>query len=164
MTVIGLDPGYEQSALVFWDGEKVGEHGIFPNLDVIERLRESPSSPQVLAIEGISAMGMAVGKEVFETVYISGIFAASWYPNRVERVFRHDVKLHICGQRRAKDGEIRQAIIDRFGPTKEKAIGKKKTPGPLFGIASHEWAALAVALTFHDLHSGEIRPGVTPHF
>jgi len=51
---------------------------------------------------------------------------------------------------RAKDANIRQALIDRYGPGKDKAIGQKKTPGPLYGFKSHEWAALAVAVTWMD--------------
>ena len=65
-------------------------------------------------------------------------------------VYRKDVKLHLCGDLRAKDANIRQALIDLFGPGKERAIGKKKTPGPLYGIRKHEWSALAVAVTYHD--------------
>ena len=65
-------------------------------------------------------------------------------------IYRKDVKLHLCGSPRAKDSNIRQALIDRFGPGKEKAIGLKKTPGPLYGVKSHVWAALAVAVTHLD--------------
>lgn len=35
-------------------------------------------------------------------------------------------------------------------PGKEKAIGKKATPGPLYGVVGDEWAALAVAVTWWD--------------
>jgi hypothetical protein len=41
---------------------------------------------------------------------------------------------------RAKDANIRQALIDKLG-----AVGTKKAPGPLYGISGHLWAALAVA-------------------
>lgn len=165
MRVLAVDPGYEESAFVLWDGHII-DHGIVGNEEFLARLRAEvglhPSC--VLAVEKIESMGMAVGRTVFETVFVSGRFAEAWHPLRVDRVSRHEVKLHICGSRKAKDAEIRQALIDRFGPTKEKAIGKTKTPGPLFGIKSHEWAALAVALTWHDQHSGEIRPGITAQF
>jgi len=60
----------------------------------------------------------------------------------IQFVFRKDVKMHLCQSMRAKDGNIRQALLDRFGP-----VGTKKTPGPLFGVKSHVWAALAVAVT-----------------
>jgi len=42
---------------------------------------------------------------------------------------------------RAKDANIRQALLDLIGPQ-----GTKKTPGPTYGIKSHTWAALAVAV------------------
>jgi hypothetical protein len=51
------------------------------------------------------------------------------------------VKLHLCNSPRAKDGNVRQALIDRVGPQ-----GTKKGQGPTYGIKSHEWAALAVAV------------------
>ena len=51
---------------------------------------------------------------------------------------------------RAKDANVRAALIDRFGPSKRKAIGLKATPGPLYGVHSHMWSALAVAVTYGD--------------
>jgi hypothetical protein len=48
---------------------------------------------------------------------------------------------------KAKDANIRQALIDIYGGN-DKAIGNKKTPGPLYGIKGDLWAALAVAVTF----------------
>jgi hypothetical protein len=62
---------------------------------------------------------------------------------------RKDVKLHLCGSPRAKDANIRQALLDRYGG-KEKAIGSKHQRGPLYGIRSHLWAALAVAVTYQE--------------
>ncbi len=79
----------------------------------------------------------------FETVFSIGRMAAM---KDVRLVPRRDVKLHICRSAKAKDGNIRQALIDRFGP-----VGTKKAPGPLFGISNHRWAALAVAVTAFDL-------------
>jgi hypothetical protein len=61
-------------------------------------------------------------------------------------VFRRDVKLSLCGSARAKDGNIRTALIDLHGG-KEAAIGRKKTPGPLWGVHADVWAALALAIT-----------------
>lgn len=103
-----------------------------------------------VVIEGIESFGMAVGKEVFETVFWSGRFAEK--AGVFHRVFRKQVKLHLCGSMKAKDPNIRQALIDRFGGVegKAKAIGKKAEPGPLYGIKSHIWSALAVAVTYSD--------------
>jgi len=99
-----------------------------------------------LAIECIASYGMAVGKDVFETcIWIGRLIQAYEYPELVRRIYRKDVKLHLCGSPRAKDQNIRQALIDMFGG-KEKAIGRKATPGPLHGVKSHAWSALAVAI------------------
>ena len=152
MTVIGIDPGPEQSAFVRWDGERVLSHGIVANPDLRDLLRGA-STVDTAVIEQIESFGMAVGRDVFETVFQSGRFfevarcAAA-------RITRKEVKLHLCGSFRAKDPNIRQALIDRFGGGKAVAIGRKASPGPLYGIRSHEWSALAVAITWHDQHGG----------
>ncbi len=144
-TLLAIDPGTEQSAYVFLDCGDVDGHGIVSNEDLEDILRHTLCP---VACEWIEAMGMAVGREVFETVYWVGRFAA--VSGQFHRVTRRQVKLHLCGNMKAKDPNIRQALIDLYGGSKEKAIGKKKTPGPLYGISSHEWSALAVGVTFQN--------------
>jgi hypothetical protein len=78
----------------------------------------------------------------------------------VKLVYRKDVKLYLCGSLRATDANIRAALLDRFGPGREIAVGTKRAPGPLYGIKGDEWSALAVALTLQaqlepDLHAME---------
>ena len=161
MIVIGCDPGYEHSALVTWESTigRIVDHVEDTNDRIIEHFRGRTSHDNaVLVIEQIESFGMAVGKSTFETVYWSGRFAEAFHPRRVERIVRRVIKLHLCGQSRANDANVRQAIMDRFGDTTEKAYGNKKTPGPLYGISKHEWSALAVALTWADQHAEDIRP------
>ena len=99
-------------------------------------------------IEQVASYGMPVGEEVFETVFWSGRFAEAYGAARVKRMPRLKVKMHLCHDSRAKDGNIRQAVIDRFGGA--SAIGKKATPGPLYGVSGDVWAALALALTYAE--------------
>jgi len=91
---------------------------------------------------------MPVGIETFETCYWIG---AMCHEYNGKRIYRSTVKHHLCGSSKAKDANVRQALIDRFGPGRELAIGTKKNPGPLYGISSHCWAALALAVTYQDL-------------
>ena len=100
-------------------------------------------------IEKIASYGMAVGETTFKTVYWSGRFAEAYGAERVHRVPRLAVKLHVCHDSRAKDANIRQALIDRFGG-KEKAIGKKASPGQLYAVSGDLWAALSLAITWFD--------------
>jgi len=64
------------------------------------------------------------------------------------RIPRRDVKLALCNSARAKDGDVRRAIMERFGGSECK--GTKAAPGPLYGIKADEWQALGVCLTFAD--------------
>jgi hypothetical protein len=95
---------------------------------------------------------MAVGEEVFETVFWSGRFAEAVNPVPVARLGRRAVKLAICGDSRAKDPNIRQALIDRYGG-KECAIGTKHLPGPLHAIVRDVWAALALGVAWLEARS-----------
>jgi hypothetical protein len=94
-----------------------------------------------IAIEMVASYGMAVGAPVFETcVQIGRFIEVAEGPVRL--VFQKDTRMHLCSSMRAKETNIRQALLDRFGP-----VGTKKAPGPLFGVKSHIWSALAVAVT-----------------
>lgn len=148
MTVLAVDPGPTQSAYVLWDGAKVLAFGIVPNQEVFAQFGSTtgPPRPGFLAIEMIASMGMAVGQDVFETCVFIGRLLEAWRCDPLAlRIKRVEVKHHICHTHKAKDANIRQALIDRFG-----APGKKSAPGPLFGITSHAWSALAVAVTAWD--------------
>lgn len=153
VTILSIDPGNKLSAWMIYEGGVPITFGHDPNEDVLQRISAWLGCPTVIVIEKIAAMGMAVGAEVFDTAQWSGRFIQAAFTAGVEwsEVKRAEVKMHLCGNMRAKDPNIRQALIDRFGG-KEAAIGKKKNPGPLFGIAGDCWAALAVAVTYADKH------------
>lgn len=93
----------------------------------------------------IASYGMAVGAEVFETCVWIGRFMQAHPDLNMHRIKRGDVKMHLCHSMRAKDANIRQALIDRLG-----APGTKKNPGKTYGVSGDVWAALAVAVTYHD--------------
>jgi hypothetical protein len=145
--VLAIDPGPIDSAWVIWDGMKIDDHGKCPNGEIISLLsdREDFSDPcHIVAIEMIASYGMPVGKEVFETCVWIGRFQQT-AENRgmpVELIPRREVKLHLCNSVRAKDANVRQALIDKVGPQ-----GKKASPGPTYGIKADEWAALGLAVT-----------------
>jgi hypothetical protein len=171
VNVIGLDPGPEKSAYVVFNGLTISSHDIVENNVMLTRLEvakeTSHAGAYVLVCEQISMGGQVAGPSVFETCFWTGRFCEMWSPRRWDRVKRIKVKDHLAHTVRANDAVIRQVLIERFGPGTEVAIGKKSKPGPLYGIASHEWAALAVAVTWYDLNGhkpDELRPGVTPEF
>lgn len=154
--VLAIDPGPEQSAYVLWDGEKLLDRNICPNETLVWSLL--PEDDEVTAIEMVACYGMAVGKEVFETCLWIGRMVQK-LEGKPRLIYRRDVKLHHCGNARAKDANIRQALIDKYG-----APGTKANPGKLYGIKSHLWSALAIATMIteqakeHRLSPGVISP------
>jgi hypothetical protein len=145
--VIAIDPGPTESALVVWDGAEVQELHYAPNDEILARLQTLRASDSPCVIEMIASYGMSVGAEVFETCVWSGRFMEAYGAERVHRIPRLKVKLHLCHDSRAKDSNIRAALIDRFGKP-----GTKRNPGALYGVSGDLWASLAVAVTWWDVN------------
>ncbi len=150
-TFVSIDPGPILSAWVIFRNGKPSNFGKDENTDLLQFCLAWRCEELMVVIEQIEAMGMAVGKEVFETVFWSGRFAQASYA--WDRVTRREVKLHLCGSMRAKDANVRQALIDKFGG--ESAIGRKKAPGVLYGVSGDVWSALAVGLTWIETHAAQ---------
>lgn len=156
MRILAIDPGTTQSAwLVLPDSGEAIEFGISPNRELLDRLRQSEFTSRFerVVIEDITSYGMPVGREVFHTVRWTGRFQEAiefdgW--TRVEFIGRKEIVTHLCGSARAKDPNVRMALLDRFGG-KSQAVGLKAHKGPLYGISRDVWSALAIALTARDL-------------
>jgi hypothetical protein len=151
MKVLGIDPGTDQSAFVVFDGEKIDSKGIIPNNGLLSELNFFSSRPvkHILVIEQIRSYGMPIGATTLDTVFWSGRFWQVWDGEK-HLMPRLEVKKHLCHNGSAKDSNIRQALIDRFGPP-----GTKKEPGLLYGCKKDIWAALAIAVTWYDQNAGK---------
>ena len=197
-SIVAIDPGDVRSALVEYDIEDgtIVESIYSFNHDILawlmgrrllncvydnltpeqEEEYDKQWPPTLLAIEMIAHYGMAVGETVFRTCVWIRRFQQAW-DNDFMEVMRMEEKMFLCKNPKAKDSNIRQALIDIFGPGKERAItgkacpvckkkgwtGREHTectqckgsgwlypPGPLKQITGDLWAALAVALTAVD--------------
>lgn len=148
--ILAIDPGPEESAwLSMFNGmprgfDKVG------NDEIIRKLRRSTYKP-VLVIEEIQNQGMPAGKTTMQTAMWVGRFTqvAHDIGLPVALVGRRDIKLHWCNNMRAKDANVRQALIDHYGPP-----GTKKNPGATYGIKNDVWSALAIAGYWHAKQNG----------
>jgi hypothetical protein len=154
--ILAIDPGPVESAWVLFRDGLPAHFAKVGNDHMAGFLRGLHPSVSTLVIEKVESFGMPVGAEVFETVYWSGRFAEAVHPLPVERIGRKAVKLALCGSARAKDPNIRQALIDRYGG-KEAAIGRKAAPGPLYGVSADIWSALAVAVAWSESRDSAYR-------
>lgn len=147
--ILSLDPGTDKTGWCLLRGDRVIGSGVESNDQILSRVQARGAS--TLAVEMIASYGMPVGREVFETCVWIGRFVQAWHnPDAVKLVYRKDVKMHLCGTTKAKDGNVRQAIIDLYpasGGGATPQIGTKANPGPLYGVSSHAWPAIGVALT-----------------
>jgi len=156
MRIIAIDPGPEQSAMVVYDSNvmTIWDYQIFPNTkarDVLDGIPEIVL-PIHFVIEKVQSYGMPVGDSVFDTCIWIGRFIETLYRREgiglIRFVHRSQVKLELCHNTFARDSNVRQALIDLFGGSRQKAIGTKAKPGPLYGIKRDLWAALAIAVAY----------------
>jgi len=145
--ILAVDPGTIESAFVVLetDDYSIIDKGKVENAELIAMVRTGYFD--ILAIEGFQSFGMPVGKEVFETAYYIGrlMQIAEDLGSKTRMVYRSDVKMHHCHTLMAKDANIRQVMLDRFG-----AQGTKKSPGVTYGISKDIWSALAIAAYVAD--------------
>jgi hypothetical protein len=158
MNLLCIDPGPVTSGVVLldaavWPPRVLESAAKRPNPEVLADINDHTGP---VAIERFACMGMAVGEETLEAVHWGGRFhqEADAGANQVIRIKRHEVKMALCGNTRAKDGNIRQALIDLYGGAasiKSHKAATKKAPerpaGPLAHVAADAWAALAVGMT-----------------
>lgn len=161
MKVFAIDPGNTNSAYAVMETQQDQDYillsfGKYPNKECMERMTywvNNESPPNRVVIERVASYGMAVGKEVFETCEWIGRFsqeAEKYVP--VDYIYRKDEKITICGNMKAKDSNIRQALIDRFARHDLKnGKGTKKDPDYFYGVSKDVWASIAIATTYLDM-------------
>jgi hypothetical protein len=152
MLVLAIDPGCAESAYALVGEDlkpirfgKIANDGMRNEIRRIDSVYEQVET----VIEMVSSYGMPVGREVFETcLEIGRFYETARYP---KLMYRADVKLHICGMARAKDSNIRMALIDRFAKHDLKTgKGTKKKPDHFYGFKADVWQAYALAVTRID--------------
>lgn len=153
MTIIGIDPGPERSAYAHVNNGEI-ETGECDNTIRARHVLDNAGMFHgvTYAIEDFVPYGKSLGHESMQTIKAIGVltFVLQTAGVPVLLIPRPEIKLHLCGTRTAKDADVRDALIHRYGPGRDKAVGTKKQPGPLYGITSHGWAALAVAVVAMD--------------
>ena len=149
MLLLAIDPGDKESAYCMIDSETLepGFFGKVPNEQLLGYI--IGFTYDAIVIERISSYGMAVGRNVFETCEWVGRFTQAALPAVAEYVYRKEEKLHICKDSKARDANIRRALIDRFARHDlQSGKGTKKNPDFFYGFKADIWAAYAVGLTY----------------
>ena len=113
--------------------------------DALEHIQPT-FPPRLVAIERVQSMGQA-GASLLQTSEVVGRLHQRALDSGLPVVllYRREVcsALHVHGA--GKDGQVRQRMIEAHGGSREVAVGTKRNPGPLHGVASHAWQALGLA-------------------
>ena len=158
MEVIAIDPGTTQSAYVIFDDvtAQIKEHGKVDNVKVLDVIYLS--GVKNVVIEMVASYGMPVGREVFETCVWIGRFAEAADSSEadVSYIYRQEEKLALCRDSKAKDANIRRALIDRFAKHDlKRGTGTKDNPDWFYGFKADIWSAYAVGVTWMDKQQKE---------
>lgn len=168
MTIFAIDPSNILSSYIIWNGKDIlgKSDNIILNLKKFKHRFPNPIIQTAIndlmcevgydgfevVIEDLQCFGMPVGKSVFETAKWIGRFQeyCDILGIKNHTVYRTDIKMHHCNSTRAKDSNIRQVLIDRFGKQ-----GTKKNPGMTYGLAKDLWSAFAIAVYWYDIKESE---------
>lgn len=161
--IAAIDPGTTESAFLVYNAHtRSVARAIIADNESIKRevyayadtALVSVDESRVLVIEQVENYGIGVGKSVFETVRWAGRFEENFWVHSgglpVVYIPRREVKLRLCGTVRANDAGVRLALLDRWGGDASAAKGTIKARGPLYGVSSHLWSALALAVTYAE--------------
>jgi len=153
--ILAVDPGNVESAYCVIDktNYKPIEFGKIENEKFRKKMAKDLKMYPIdnFAIEMIASYGMPVGKEVFETCVWIGRFMETFKCKNTYYIYRKEEKINLCGSMKAKDSNIRQALIDRFARFDFKnGKGTKSNQDFFYGFSKDVWSAYAVGITWLD--------------
>lgn len=157
MRILAIDPGNTESGwcVIDADTRRPLQFGKTENHALYRDISSGRTNADRTLIEMVASYGMTVGADVFETCVWIGRFAGLIEDLRadgpVELVKRQPVKLHHCHSPKAKDSNVRQALVDRFAPGQPNhGKGTKASPGWFHGFRADIWQAYALAVYAAD--------------
>lgn len=155
MKILSIDTGTIESGYCLSEGYKPLRFGKISNEDLLQIVKEEEYD--VLVYEAFQSYGMPVGQTTIDSITWNGRYIQSALDRekRTEPIFRREEKMCLCGTMKAKDANIRQALIDRFAQFDFKnGKGTKKRKDYFYGFSKDSWSAAAILTTFLDKENG----------
>lgn len=179
--ILAIDPGTSKTGYTILDQETMVpiRFAKIPNEEMLELLKTLVEDHPLVAnvvCEFPVARGQMAGNDLFATIEYAGRYHQICEDLGVpfHKFDRKDVKMTVCGNNRAKDPQVRQALIDLYGGDQMAIGGKKCKPcggkgvrgrektvcescqglglqsprGPLHGFSADVWAALGVGISW----------------
>jgi len=160
MRILAIDPGPKTCGVVLYDTAEARvldadkARTVEDVLAQITRMAASGASIDLVACERVQSYGIS-GAHLLQTAEIFGRVwdRAHWHGLPFAPLYRREVlrELDLLGARGNRDAAVRERMIEMHGGTKRAAVGVKASPGPLYGVSSHAWQALGLAVAVASL-------------
>lgn len=151
--ILAIDAGTEQSGFCIMEVDTY-KPVMFGKIDNEELLRiVLEGCYDALVYEEFQSYGMPIGKTTIVSITWNGRFIQAavslgkpFYP-----ILRVEEKVYICGTTKAKDANLRAAMIERFAKFDFKnGKGTKANPDWFYGFSKDSWSAAIIATTWND--------------
>ena len=151
--ILALDVGTTESAYCLVESKtyKPIDFGKIDNNELLEKVKTMGYSK--LIYEEFQSYGMPIGESTIKSITWNGRYIQSALDRNIPvyPIYRREEKMNLCGSMRAKDSNIRQALIDRFAKHDFKnGKGTKNNKDWFYGFKLDVWAAYACGITFLD--------------
>ena len=154
MEILAIDAGTTESGYVIMRTEpfqllKVGK---IPNDDLLNIVKTEDY--EKLIYEEFQSFGMPVGESTITSITWNGRYIQSAKDRWKDTIpiYRKDEKMTLCGSMKANDGNIRQALIDRYARFDFKnGKGTKPNQDTFYGVSKDVWQAIAVGVTYWEI-------------
>ena len=156
MIILGIDPGPRHCGFCLYDSASCRVIEAHKKLEVVEAITGidyHSSGLGLVVIERVQSYGIP-GSSLLRTSESVGRLQQTAESLRIPTLlmYRREAlrALDVTGKGN-RDSMIRQRLIEMHGGDRRSAQGTKKEPGPLYGVASHAWSALAVAVAAQEV-------------
>lgn len=150
--ILAIDVGTTETGYCLIEKEtyKPIKFGKISNEELLKIVKEEEYDE--LVYEEFQSYGMPIGISTITSITWNGRYIQSALDRnkKVGFVYRKEEKINLCNSMKAKDSNIRQALIDRFGE-----VGVKANKGFFYGFKKDIWSAFAVGCTYLDKQKEE---------
>lgn len=166
MIVLGIDPGPQTHGAVVYDTDArrvLWSAKAIESIDLetkVNRMHAAGLRPFRIVIERPAAMGVigvGMAGHMLDTAWVAGRLAGvlgEVHAIKIETMTRREVLRHlgVLSGKGSSDSRVRAACIaDHETPGGPPAVGRKASPGPLYGVSSHAWQALGLVLAWLEM-------------
>lgn len=153
MKILAIDVGTTETGFCIINKEtyKPIRFGKISNEDLLDIVRNEDYD--TLIYEEFQSYGMPIGVSTITSITWNGRYMqiALDRKKQVDYIYRKEEKMNLCNSMKAKDSNIRQALIDRFAKFDFKnGKGVKGNKDFFYGFSKDVWSAFAVGVTYLD--------------